>query len=160
MPSNKSRPVAGAPVRPSNERNPATGAPVLKQAKVPVVTAQRVQHGTPSFRFNRMDFDGPYSWHNAKKVTWLKILKNLSRMETMSRSECGKHGSHALEIWGCCKNARDRFCELRLDAHYEEVFSVRIEGQMRVICLDHWPVLDILWFDPGHDVWPAEKKHT
>jgi len=91
---------------------------------------------------------------------WFKILAQLGKLESLNRPQCAAQGSHDYAIADCSKKARDRFTDLKLDVQFDSVFSVRVEGKVRVICIDLWPVLELLWLDTNHEVYPSSKKHT
>lgn len=107
-----------------------------------------------------MDFEGPFSWYKARKQTWLKIIECLGNLSALNRAQLMDQGSHAYQVVKCSKAARDRFVELGLDATHDSVFSLRVEGRLRIICIEHWPILDQLWFDCNHEVFPSLKKNT
>lgn len=68
--------------------------------------------------------------------------------------------NHSVEVGRLVPAARRRLSALRLDV-LDEVFRLRLTGRERV-----WgyfpggPALQILWWDPEHQVCPSHKAHT
>jgi hypothetical protein len=89
-----------------------------------------------------------------------EVLQRLKSLESMTWEEIdGPTGCHGVETWKLGKAARDRLTEIRQD-DAAQLFSLRVTGRRRV-----WGILDehvfrVLWWDPEHQVYPVEKKHT
>jgi hypothetical protein len=81
-------------------------------------------------------------------MTWQEILS-----ATGGRS----HGnnSHNISVSELIKEARDRLAEINLD-DVDELFSLRLEGKIRIWGMLDNDVLKILWYDPKHEICPQE----
>ncbi|GFO82208.1 MAG: hypothetical protein A49_18350 [Methyloceanibacter sp.] len=71
----------------------------------------------------------------------------------------GPSGSHFVNFEKLCPAAQKRLGELEKDEQ-GALFSVRIQGKMRVWGIRDVGILRILWFDPNHQVCPSKKKGT
>jgi hypothetical protein len=78
-------------------------------------------------------------------MTWAEIKK-------------AKKQNHTIAVKQLCKAARDRVDALRLGI--DDVFSLRVSGAERIIGVRDRQYLKILWWDPDHQVCPAELKNT
>lgn len=86
---------------------------------------------------------------------------HLQSLEGMRFDDLHKNGSHRIEILGLSKRARERIQELGLE-ELDELFSLRIEGRLRIWAVQQGSssTLELLWYDPKHEVCPSHKKHT
>jgi hypothetical protein len=107
-----------------------------------------------------LDEAGPFGWHQCDShEKYFEILVKKKAFEGMTFSDLGKNGSHNVESWKLCKEAKDRLAELSLD-DIEQLYSLRLTGTNRVWCLLQGSVMRVLWWDPNHQVCPSIKKHT
>ena len=134
-----------------------------------VVSSQRESSydKKPSWSFSRCDF-AHSQWgidNHADKL--LEITHRFADLEGMKWSEiltstAGKRNgtrNHAIGVDEIIKDARDRLVELRLD-EFDEVYSLRLSGPERIWGLLIGGVFFVLWYDPKHEIFPSEKKHT
>jgi hypothetical protein len=90
----------------------------------------------------------------------LSVMSRLRDLESMPWKDIlGGTGSHQVETRSIGKAARDRLVEIRQD-DAEHLVSLRVDGPGRV-----WGILDrhvfrVLWWDPGHEVYPVPKRNT
>lgn len=82
-----------------------------------------------------------------EKLTWDEILKN-------RRSG----GHHHVEVRRICSAARKRLNQL--DIETDTLISLRVTATKRIWGVREGSVLHLLWWDPGHDVYPATRRHT
>lgn len=89
-----------------------------------------------------------------------EVLQRLKSFESMTWAEIdGPTGGHGVETRRISRAARHRLTEIQQD-DAEVLFSLRVTGRRRV-----WGILDehvfkVLWWDPEHEVYPVEKRHT
>jgi hypothetical protein len=57
------------------------------------------------------------------------------------------------------KEAQDRLTEISLD-DLDELTSLHLTGKGRVWGIIDQGVMNLLWWDPEHQVCPSHKKHT
>lgn len=87
-----------------------------------------------------------------EKLTWDEIDKQQYGSE-------GKTKNHPIAKKALFKEAQDRLKELKQD-DVDEVYSLRLEGKLRVIGIREDNCLKILWVDRNHEVCESHKKHT
>lgn len=144
------------------KRVPAVGAPEgLGRKQVPPATSAGDAR-CPRWRFCRMQFDGPWNWNGCKRKHWLKVLERLKALEQMTLDTIiSDDESHSIPVGDLVRRARDRLVTISLD-DVDGLFSLRVEGRMRVwaIQMGSSSTLELLWFDPNHEVCPSKKRHT
>lgn len=86
--------------------------------------------------------------------TWDAIEK-----ETYGTASGNKSKHHGIKICDLSPKAQKRLKELKLD-DIDEVFSLRLEGKLRIIGIRKLNCLSILWIDREHEVCISNKKNT
>jgi hypothetical protein len=116
----------------------------------------------PAWKFALFDPEGPFGdGHDklARSNVIDEILPRLRDFESMSWTEIMQGGSHSISFYNLCKEARNRLEARSLDDN-DEVFSLRLTGRKRIIGIRQNHCLQILWWDPEHQVCPATLRHT
>ncbi|EDN70047.1 hypothetical protein BGP_3848 [Beggiatoa sp. PS] len=115
----------------------------------------------PVWQFKRLDWDGPFGWRNIEKQKWQEIIQKLGQFETRTWAEIKSDGNnHAVDIQNSPNPAvPKRLAEIHLD-DIDELFSLRLSGKERIWGILEQHILQIIWWDPNHEVWPSTKKHT
>lgn len=85
------------------------------------------------WRFTHLDNDGPWGFTNADIVTVCDVLRKLASFETMTVAEVFHRG----------------------DEPGKDSQIKRRSGGFLVGNIFH-----VVWWDPEHEVWPSQKKHT
>lgn len=109
------------------------------------------------------DFEGPFGWsHVDLKELHLDIIPKLQNFETQTWSELetqsgGHH--HFSKVSDFSEAARKRLDEIveHKEGIYAELFSLRLQGSVRIWGVKERAKLQILWYDPDHQVYPVEK---
>lgn len=86
--------------------------------------------------------------------TWDEIEK-----ETYGTKNGNKSKHHEIKVKDLSSEARKRLKELKQD-DVDVVFSLRLEGELRVIGIRKLNCLSILWIDREHEVCISNLKHT
>lgn len=84
------------------------------------------------------------------------------RQKVNNHERNGKEGRskhHAITIDKLCKEARQRLEELKLD-DLDSLFSLRLDGTLRVFGIRNQNYLRIVWVDQDHEICPSSKKNT
>ena len=114
----------------------------------------------PAWRLSIMDHRGFVGWDNITTDIFLsKVLPKIKNFETMTWISIKQNGSHPVAINHLCKKARDRLQEIKLE-DLDDLFSLRLEGELRIWGILEMNILKILWYDPEHLVCPSTLKHT
>ena len=71
----------------------------------------------------------------------------------------GRAGIKNIKIDSLCKEAQNRLIELRFD-DLDELWEFRLSGKERIWGTRFGAVIDLIWWDPNHEVCPSKKKHT
>lgn len=116
----------------------------------------------PVWRFGLVDWDGPFGWSRLDPAAVRDVHQKLTSYEGQRWGEIkGSRNNHcgSMEIDKLSPEARARLEEIRLDdtAH---LFKLNCGGPARIWGIADRNMLQILWWDPEHKVYPTEKKHT
>jgi hypothetical protein len=120
------------------------------------------QSASQSFNWNldKIDMAGPFGWHQSDVASLLQtVFPRLKHFETMTWGQIPSTGSHEIEVGDLCKEAQQRLRELDLE-EYDTLYSVRVQGKLRVFGIKDRALLRVLWWDPEHQVCPSALKHT
>lgn len=108
-------------------------------------------------------FDHGMDWrdNDDPQITFCEIGQHLKSYSSMTWNEIMQSGNrdHSMAQDALCKPARDRLREMRLD-DFEEFWRFRFGGKERLWGVKMGHVFRVIWWDPHHQVYPVEKKHT
>lgn len=125
----------------------------LAQSKTPLSSDELCKIGKGISRNFYMDeLHSKLALFEAK--TWDEIEK-----ETYGTKNGNKSKHHCIKVKDLSQDAKKRLKELQQD-DIDEVFSLRLEGELRVIGIRKLNCLSILWIDREHEVCISNKKHT
>jgi len=127
--------------------------------KTPRAADLNVEELKPIWSFKIMDTDGPFSWRRLYGKNVGLVLDRLKHLETMSWAEITGEDNHFIGRDRCSQGARDRLNEIHLE-DIDSIYSLHVTGRQRVIGIRDRHILQILWYDPEHQVCPSKKKHT
>jgi len=116
----------------------------------------------PAWRISKMEFSAPFGWHILDANGIASILEKLANFETMTWREIlldAKKQNHNVSVDKLIKEAQDRLTEISLD-DLDELTSLHLTGKGRVWGIIDQGVMNLLWWDPDHQVSPSHKKHT
>lgn len=109
-----------------------------------------------------MDMEGPFGWGNLSRSIANDVLSKLRDFESMTWGEIlvkGSDRNHYVQVAVLSKTAQKRLRDIKQD-DVDEVVSLRLTGKSRVIGIPDGLAMQILWWDPNHQVCPSKKKHT
>lgn len=89
---------------------------------------------------------------NFEGLSWNEIDKERYGKE-------GKSKHHFVSTESLINEARKRLEEIGLP-DLDEIFSLRLEGEVRIYGIRKQNYLEIIWFDLDHKICPSNKKHT
>jgi len=90
----------------------------------------------------------------------LEVQKKLADFESMTWHEIltrSKHQHHTVLVEELSSRAQRRLEEIDEDDH-DELVSLRLSGTKRIYGIRSGHVLDLLWWDPAHQVYPSVKR--
>jgi len=134
-----------------------------QSAKIPRQGAQPENVHRMQFRWTLIfaDFDGPYGWRNLPiEKLFTDTIKKLHEFEAMTWGEIetqseGRHHFVPTGSWSAVAVARLADTEFSGEPR---LFSLRLEGGIRVWGKREGAVFQILWYDPEHGVCPYIKQ--
>lgn len=116
----------------------------------------------PSWRVSKLEFANPFGWHELDKAQIEAILNKLKDFESMTWREIlldAKKQNHTVSINQLGSTARRRLQVIQLD-DLDELTSLRLSGKQRIWGILNQGTLNLLWWDPNHQVYPVQKKNT
>lgn len=123
---------------------------------------------SPSWRLIRCDQTGRWAFNEERvgPVFWNTIYPKLQHFESMTWNAImleAKKQNHSIDVEELNKDARDRLVELQIES--EALFSLRLEGKIRIYGYLEGAVYHILWYDDNHGdndtcVCRSTLKHT
>lgn len=119
---------------------------------------------SPQWSFTLLDLAPEIGgWLHLRQGEVDALLARFREWETMTWGEIlaegGRKRNHWIDVNQCCAESQKRLKYLRLDDH-EQLLSLAVGGQARVIGILDRATFRILWWDPGHKVCPAQLRHT
>lgn len=66
---------------------------------------------------------------------------------------------HPIAVNRLAKFAQKRIAQINLD-DIDELWSFRVNAAYRIWCIKIESLLQVLWIDPNHQIYPVEKRHT
>lgn len=88
---------------------------------------------------------------NFESNTWDEI-----RQQTHKSKGKMKSNNHPVKVGNLCETARKRLEELKLDDN-DELYSLRLEGTIRIYGIRKENYLDIIWVDLNHEIYPVNR---
>lgn len=120
----------------------------------------------PVWQVGAIDHDGKWGWKKIGKHRWEeKILPKLRDFESMTwadieRAAGGRkagNNSHFVPVNKLIPEAQKRLEYLQMD-DIDQLFSLRLEGKVRLYGRRTGRVMKILWFDFDHEIYPISRK--
>lgn len=84
--------------------------------------------------------------------TWDEI-----RLQSHKSKGKMKSNNHPVQVGDLCEKARNRLVDLKLDDN-DELYSLRLEGTIRIYGIRKENYLDIIWVDLNHEVYPVSQR--
>lgn len=138
--------------RPRREFEP-TEAKRPKSKAVADWLNERLQFTFDSFDY-RMQWGSDKSQHSCVASACDK-LRSFNKQKWSEVRTSGN--SHPIAVDNLCKEAKDRLLVRQVE-DIDEVWSVRINKKQRVWGIRRGAILDVLWWDPEHQVYPMDIK--
>jgi hypothetical protein len=145
--------------KPKNIYNPAVRKKVRPSPVIPSNESLK-----PSWRFSTIDKIGPFEQYfteDSFEEELFKHIKNkIIQYENLTWAELTKsRPNHPMPREKIAPEAQRRLEQINLDDH-EIFYQLQINGRERLWGVREAGVINILWWDPKHKVYPVSKKHT
>lgn len=115
------------------------------------------------------DYDGKWGFTTEVfRSEWCgKILQKLKNYESNKWTEIANPTSgrssgtrnHHVVVSNLIKSAKKRLRELDLD-DLDQLYSLRLEGKVRLYGVVHGHVFKIIWYDTNHEICPSKPRKT
>lgn len=141
--------------KPKAKVTPRDGSKRPHAARQPDHDADRL-----AWRFARVDHHGPWPWcFTDEKLQ--EVLVKLGGLEGRKVGEVfgGPTKNKCIKVADLCADAQKRLRETRQD-DLDEIWEFRIAGTERIWGTRSGALVDLIWWDPDHEVCPSKKKHT
>jgi hypothetical protein len=113
--------------------------------------------------FSRVDVDGPWCLTRIQQGHHRDLLRRIQSFESMTVQEAFLRGGEPGKEYPLPqipnKAIQDRLRELELDDR-DEISRLRISGAGHLYGFRERERFYVLWWDPGHEIWPSKKRHT
>ena len=135
-------------------------------ARVSASAAKRPSTTTPvapkgiTWRFAKLDHDGPWPLHSLSGDEHKQVLLTLGGLETSTFDElASKRGNKYIPVVSLCNLAQKRLEALKLDDQ-DGLWEMHVTGKQRAWGFRTGNIMSLLWWDPSHEVCPSTKKNT
>ena len=109
---------------------------------------------TIRFAFSRLDIGGRWSFRALRHDDVLLLCAKLPVLATFTWQQLVEQGSHRVETARLTRAANERLRDLGLD-DFDELYSLRLEGGPRIWGPVVEGVLEMVWWDPLHEICPT-----
>jgi hypothetical protein len=145
------------------KKRPVARQPLPGKQKTPRVS--QCEHcgypdsSRPVWLLGVLDMEGRWGWSRINRGLFETVHERLRNFETMTWTAIQQGDSHFVPCSDIIKDARDRLAEIEQD-DIDDLFSLRVQGRIRVWGIRDGAALKLLWLDPEHEVCPSLKKNT
>jgi hypothetical protein len=143
---------------PKLRAQPLKETPRLPELPHASTSAERI-----CWRFTHVDHDGPWSFAALDDDAWIALLGQLAQFETMTINELFHRGGYPGKAYDPAElpdpRAARRLEAMRL-TDMTKIWALRTQGKPRLWGFLVENVFHVIWWDPEHEVWPSQLKHT
>lgn len=121
---------------------------------------KRYERSCITWRIGRLQYkeESLYSWRmSADKL--IEVVQKLGGWEGSSLDEILGRNSHEVKVEQLAKEAQKEMVRLKID-DVESLLSLRLRGKERIWGIRRGQVVELLWWDPEHEVCPSTLRHT
>lgn len=116
----------------------------------------------PLWRFQLVDHDGPWGFDQIAPDSTVGLLRKLANFESMTIGELffrGDEPGKSYEVDQMPSRVAARLVEIERDDE-TRLSRLRLDGACRLYGILREHVFYVLWWDPQHEVYPSQLKHT
>ncbi|MEM9594749.1 MAG: hypothetical protein AAGD06_10805 [Acidobacteriota bacterium] len=109
-----------------------------------------------------MDLSGPFGRYSVSSAKLSEIREKLAGFESRDWNDIlvkDQKRNHSVRVDRLDARARKRLAEIKKD-DFEELVSLRLSGKERIWGVRIGSVLELLWWDPLHEVCPSNLRNT
>ncbi|MBU2549949.1 MAG: hypothetical protein KKB20_16170 [Proteobacteria bacterium] len=141
--------------KPYQKENPTSG----KKARG-VKKAESTHNQCLVWQSGTMDRGGAWGWEKIDPVTWWDtICPARHDFQTMKWINILGDKHHLVSIGKLEKQAQDRLAEICQD-DVDELCCLRLGATERIWGVKEAEKFKVLWWDPNHEIYPYQLKHT
>lgn len=115
------------------------------------------------WRFGHVDDDGPWGLKCLNAGQWAELFAQLVQFESMTIHELFHRGDEPGKHYDVAAipnpMALERLEQMQL-SYMDRISRLRIGGTGRLYGFLHANAFHVVWWDPRHEVWPSQKRHT
>jgi len=120
-------------------------------------------HERLCWRFTHVDNDGPWGFSSVGGAVLCEILGHLKKFESMTLNEVFHYGGYPGKDYDVDaipnSGALARLEEAGL-ADQTKIWVLRCGGKPRLYGFLQGNVFHVVFWDPEHEIWPSQLKHT
>jgi hypothetical protein len=114
------------------------------------------------WRFEHMDHDGPWGFNGLGDAGWRSLMTCLASFESMTMHEAfamgGPGKDYDIDLIPTAR-ARERL-EVLGFGDQTKISRFQLAGKPRLYGFRVGHVFHAVFWDPEHQIWPSQKKHT
>lgn len=152
MANRKNRAKTFPEIAPTTPKTPYADFPPAERRPVaaPLENAAHLR-----FRFGDVDHGGKWPLSKIAKADHVQLLKKLKHYENLTVQDAKRTGALADYDMAKCPNklATRRLAE-QFDGR-DDLSRLKVTDQQRLLGFRVGNEFSIVWWDPGHDVWPS-----
>ncbi len=145
------------------DKTPKTkGGFIPEKDKTPRSVILTSNNDKPSWRFAMLQVADPFGWHVLEKEKLFEVHSKLCEFEVLTWNEIlieRRKQNHTVYKNQLCKEAQKQLEQIGQE-DVDELVSLHLSGTERVWGIRDRAILRLLWWDPDHQVYPYQKKHT
>ena len=140
--------------RASRNRNPSS----RRRATSPPM--ESTQNKKLVWKVSKIDDNSQWGWNQITCPDFLRnIWEKMQHFETMTWSEILGRDHHEIPVNNIRRQAQKRLEELQHDDE-ETLVSFHITGRQRIWAIRSGQEAFLLWWDPDHEIYPSDLRHT
>jgi hypothetical protein len=149
---------------PAAAKRPAMAAPPSggKQPRALPTNRDEIMNRQIVWRFQDVDNEGSWGFAGLDGAGLVDLMAKLGHFESMTVRELfykGEEPGKQYDVEGLPAPTLARLVELRRDDE-TKLARLRLTGPCRLYGFMREHVFHVLWWDPQHQVYPSQKRHT
>lgn len=137
-----------------------------EQSKRLVITSASSENERMVWIFSDVDMDGPFRFDpNREDFDHKRVLDALIQYSKRTWAEVkkdthdgAKSKHHFLSDATLSREAEERISRLKLEEDRDQIYSLHLTNQLRIIGLRKQERFIVKWYDPKHQFCPSTKK--